>query len=94
MAKITYDVSSEDAKRNSEMRTFDTPDVGVYPARIASCDAESPENKNPRLHVVMEITKVPKGKSYPQLHEYIVFTDSSKWKLDQFLQAVGVASVT
>ncbi len=91
MAKIKFDVSGEDADRNSSRQSYELPPAGLHPAKIKTASAEEPENKNPRLHVVIEITK-PAKNNFAPIHEYITFTDASKWKLDQFLQAVGVAS--
>jgi hypothetical protein len=59
---------------------------GWYTAEIAKVAHEEPKDKNERWHVQYKI--VQEEKDYSWLHEYIVMSESSKWKLTQYLLAV------
>lgn len=93
MAKITYDVSGEDPEKNSTVKIYKTPPVGLYPAKIVSAVAENPPDKNPRIVVKVEITK-PAKNDYGRLTEYVTLTEASAWKLDQLLLATGLVTKT
>jgi SAP domain len=64
--------------------------VGMYPAKVASFEYETPGDKDPRFHLIYEITN---GK-FAQIHDYVTFGETSKWKMDQMLQALGEATDT
>lgn len=94
MAKVKFDVSGSDPER--AMRGGEPPKPGVYPVKIKEInsgfskgDDGKPDRKRPRLEVVFEIS-AGEHKGFP-LWEYLTFTEASQWKLDQFLQTVGIA---
>ena len=84
MTKIKYDVSDVDSGQD-----FDTPiPIGLYLCRIEEIgDTPSQNTGEPMLTVVLTVAKGDwKGR---KLWDYIVLNDNSKWKLRQFLEAVG-----
>lgn len=97
MAKVKYDVSGQDPEK-SKARVFVDPQPGVYLCEIVECKPGfknvdgKPDKKQPRLEVIYEVIDddvVPPQAKGARLWDYISFGESSKWKLDQFLQAVG-----
>jgi hypothetical protein len=97
MAKVKYDVSGQDPEK-SKARVFVDPQPGVYLCEIVECKPGfknvdgKPDKKQPRLEVIYEVIDddvVPPAAKGARLWDYISFGDSSKWKLDQFLLAVG-----
>lgn len=93
MPKIKYDVSGEDHDRAAS--GANAPKPGWYNARIKSCasgfakdDSGKSDKSRPRIELVYEI----RDKKYrgAQVYDYISLLEASKWKLDQFLQAVGI----
>lgn len=88
MGVIKFDVTDVDP---DEAKGRPVPRPGVYRAKIKECTHESPEGKDERLKIVVEISTGP-SKGYP-MYEYInLESEGTKWKLDQFLQALGLAS--
>lgn len=96
MAKVTFDVSGSDPDK--AVQDLEPPRPGVYKAKVEevtpgfSKDKETgkPDKTRPRLEVVYRIIG-PKHKGAP-LWDYLSFSEASQWKLDQFLQAVGIAT--
>lgn len=94
MAIVKFDVS--DSNPEDATRDFEQPTPGVYKAKVKEInpgftagDGGKPDKNKPRLEVIYEITDDKfKGS---RLWDYVSFSDASKWKLDQFLQAVGAA---
>jgi hypothetical protein len=82
IARVKYDV------RGVEGKTL-LP-AGVYNAKVASADVTKPEGKDERIELVLEVVgdKTHKG---AKLYEYInLESESAKWKLREFLEAVGL----
>jgi hypothetical protein len=98
MAKVTFDVSGSDPDKATQDQ--EPPKPGVYVAKVDaietgfSKDEETgkPDKSRPRLEVIYRIAKGP-SKGFP-LWDYLSFSEASQWKMDQFLQAVGVATKT
>lgn len=99
MAKVKFDVSGVDPEDSAGVTGEQAP-VGVYPAKIRSCEAGyakgengQPDKSRPMLIVEVSLLK-PNGKpaAYYPVRDYVSFSDAAQWKLDQFLQAVGIAS--
>lgn len=96
MGAIKFDVRSSDPNKAIK-GGGDQPPVGMYKGKVVSVVDEQPEGKDRRLHCIYEITHTSEGKKadgYVQLHDYITFAESQDWKMDQFLQAMGVATGT
>lgn len=90
MAKIKFDVSSSDAEKATANYAQPTP--GVYRIKIKALDVKKPDGKDRRIEAQYEIVQDKKFKG-ARLFDYInLESESSAWKLDQFLQAVGAAS--
>lgn len=83
MAKIKYDVKGVESRGDRPV-----PKPGVYRCKIISCVDAKPDNKDRRLEVQYEITDGD-SKGY-RLYDYIVFAESSEWKLAQFIRACGL----
>jgi hypothetical protein len=81
----------------------------MYRGKLTTCEMHykkgengRPDKTRPSLHCVYQITqKVGKGgkamkleQQYGTLHDYVSFSSDSVWKLDQFLQAMGVATAS
>ena len=91
MTAIKFDVSGSDPEKAT--RVFEDPKPGAYKAKILECKSTKPRGKDRRLEVVYEI--VDKKYKGARLYEYInLELESVQWKMDQFLQAVGVATTT
>lgn len=96
MPKITFDVSGSDPKKATQ--DLEPPKPGVYVAKVDEInpgyskdeDTGKPDKTRPRLEVIYRINK-GKYKGAP-LWDYLSFSEASQWKLDQFLQAVGIAT--
>lgn len=90
MAKLKFDVSGVDPEDAKGGGAFVPPQPGVYPAVISEIEQTKSKAGNPMLKVTSKVT----GKKYngALLFDYIVLTESAQWKLDQFLQALGVTS--
>lgn len=95
MPKITFDVSNSDPDKATQ--DVEPPKPGVYVCKVAEIntgfsknDDGKPDKERPRLEVVYRIHK-GNSKGAP-LWDYLSFSEASQWKLDQFLQAVGVAN--
>lgn len=87
MPVLKLSVTSEDIDAAQSSGGEPAP-PGFYTAEIASIEEETPENKNPRLHVIYKI--VDEAETYAGVHEYLTYGESSKWKLTQFGMAVGL----
>lgn len=95
MPKITFDVSNSDPDKATQ--DVEPPKPGVYLCKVAEInpgfskdDDGKPDKDRPRLEVVYRIHK-GNSKGAP-LWDYLSFSEAAQWKLDQFLQAVGVAN--
>jgi len=92
MTEISYDISGSDPEKAT--REFVQPKPGVYSAKIFALLPGFTDNDKarPRIEVTVELT----GKEYKgaRIFDYIGMTESSAWKLDQFLQALGIATKT
>jgi hypothetical protein len=87
--KVKFDVSGTDPSKATGTN-FEAPRPGVYNVRIDEVTNNPSKAGKPMLTIVSEITSGAfKGS---KLWDRIVLTDSSQWKLDQFLQAIGLAS--
>jgi hypothetical protein len=93
VAKIKFDLTDQDPEEASRTALTELAPKGIYPAQITKIDAEEPEGKDKRLHVVVSITKP--AMTYPPMHEYInLVSKAAAWKFDQLLQAFKLASKT
>lgn len=95
MSKIKFDVSGSDPSK--AIQDSEPPKPGVYRCKVdeinsgfAKGDDGKPDKSRPRLEVIYRIT-VGKSKGAP-LWDYVSFSEAAQWKLDQFLQAMGVAT--
>lgn len=92
MAKIKYDVSDVDP---NESGGGEQPKPGVYTAQLSECNhrvaGEDKKGEDDDLEVVVRI--VGDDTVYSPLWDYVGLNKKTKWKLDQFLRAVGVAGV-
>jgi len=96
MGIVKFDVSGSDPDRATQ--SFEPPKPGVYRAKVAelnsgfakSRETGKPDPKRPRLEVVYHLLDDP-YKNAP-LWDYLSFSEEAQWKMDQFLQAVGIAS--
>lgn len=101
MPKVKFDVTGQNADDSVRGRAKQ-PKPGVYMAKVVEVkpgyakdrDTGEEDRDRPRIQVVVEILKRGKGKAFAgaRLWDYISMTEASEWKLDQFLQAMGVAS--
>lgn len=95
MARIKFDVSGSDPDKAAG-GSFEQPKPGVYKFKVHEIvlgykkdDNGKPDKSQPRLEVTAEcLDKRYKG---ARLYDYIGFTESVQWKMDQFLQAFGIA---
>lgn len=104
MAKIKFDVSSEEFGSAKELAA--QPKPGVYRAKVHEInsgyskkkDGSGVDKNRPRLEVIYEITE--KGAMSPdgenatgaRIWDYVSFSDAAAWKLASFLEAFGVAT--
>lgn len=93
MPVIKFDVSGSDPEKARS--GGEPPKPGIYVAKVVELKVgnkkgEAPTDENKRLEIRADIA-IGKHKGYP-LYDYIKFDEPSQWKMDQFLQAVGVAS--
>lgn len=91
MVKIKYDVSDSDPDR-AAAGPRDLAPVGIHTAKLIECNYREPgkdkaEGKDPDLECVYEFED-----NYAPVWDYVGLGERAKWKLDQFLQAMGVAS--
>lgn len=87
--KVKFDVSGTDPSKATGTN-FEAPRPGVYNVRIDEITNNPSKAGKPMLTIVSEITSGSfKGS---KLWDRIVLTEASQWKLDQFLQAIGLAS--
>jgi hypothetical protein len=81
---IEYDVSGVEDSGGGGVQ----PKQGVYPAEIVVCEQRdtradgSPAND---IHIALKL-----GADYAWVHSYIGLSDSSDWKLKEFINAVGL----
>jgi len=94
--KIKYDVSGVDPA-DSVGGSFEDPKPGVYKCKVKSIthgfskgDDGKPDKSRARLEVVYELLEPPYKGS--RLWDYLSFSEAAQWRLDQFLQAVGVTN--
>ena len=95
---IKFDVSGQDPSESSS-NFAEPPQPGVYHVKLVEVKPGYPRNdenrERPRLEIVAEVCKAKGAKSKhngARLWDYIGFAENQAWKLDQFLQAVGVAT--
>lgn len=102
MTGIRYDLSDVDPDESTAVRSFDSPQPGMYVATILEITKKpSKSGGGPILEVKFEITDADKSKNkqfagshlwwYAMLPGHDSWDDTA-WKLDQFLQALGVAT--
>jgi len=91
---IKFDVSGSDPERATS--GGEPPKPGIYVATIKELKEGIKKgevgDEFKRLEVVYEIAKGT-HKGYP-LFDYLAYSEAAQWKLDQFLQAIAVASTT
>lgn len=92
---LKFDLRDVDPNEN---KSYEAAKPGVYQAKCIECKVDFPKgaggkpdkNKDPMVLIVTEITKPEKR--YARLYDRISMGASSKWKLDQMLQALGIAT--
>lgn len=96
MTTVKFDVRSSDPDK--AISGGEQPPPGLYKAKIkelktgyAKGDDGEPDKTRPRLEVVYELVG-KKNANFVNLYDYLSFSEAAQWRLDQFLQAVGVAS--
>lgn len=108
MPKVTFDVSGSDP--DEATRAPEPPRPGIYKARLVECtpgfkkgDNGKPDKTRPRLEVAYQIVAhLPKDEPPDEKHEavgawvrdYLTFDESTQRRMDQFLQAFGLATKT
>lgn len=103
MTRIKYDLSEQDPDASVQVQTRESPKPGMYVAtinEIKARDAQGDPDK-PMLEVILEISDADKKANkkyagarlwwYVMLPDHPSFADTA-WKLDQLLQATGVAT--
>lgn len=97
MAKIKFDVSASDPEDSKGRGDIEQAPKGVYLAKFieiaqhfAKDDSGKPDKSRPSLKVVVQ--PYEGKKTYGYVYAYISLGESSLWRLDQFLQALGLAS--
>jgi hypothetical protein len=102
MPMIKFDVSDQDPDESTSAP--EPPPPGLYKAKILSAVAGyktgedgKPDKSAPRVEVTYEVieTADTKNKEYKgggRVWDYVTFYDTTKRRLDQFLQAVGIAT--
>jgi hypothetical protein len=87
---IPYDVRGVESTGGD----FELPPVGLYRVKIVSAVYEEPQDKDPRTHVIFQITHDAKGKkikaNYSPIHRYYTYGENAIGFWRQFLEAVGV----
>lgn len=102
MPMIKFDVSDQDPDESTSAP--EPPPPGLYKAKILSAipgyktgEDGKPDKSAPRIEVTYEVieTADSKNKDYKgggRVWDYVTFYETTKRRLDQFLQAVGVAT--
>lgn len=90
--KVKFDVSGSDPK-DAFKGGAEPPKPGVYKGKIVDCKvgAKQGDPDAKRLEVTIEIIDDKKYKG-ARLYDYIAFSEASQWKMDQFLQVLGITS--
>ena len=95
---IKFDVSGQDPSESAS-NFAEPPQPGVYMVKIIEAKPGYPRNdearEKPRLEIVAEVIKAKGDKKKhngARLYDYIGFAENQLWKLDQFLQAMGLAT--
>lgn len=102
MTAIKYDLSGQDPDESVKVATRESPQPGMYVCTILELNQkEAKSGAGPQLEVVLEVTDADKAKNKvfagSRLWSYVMLPghdswDVTAWKLDQLLQALGVAS--
>lgn len=90
MPKIKYDITGSDPEK--AIKGFELPKPGVYLCKIDEVGDKPSKGGNPMLTLTYKIVKGD-HKNFT-VNDYVVLTEAASWKLDQVLQAVGIASKT
>lgn len=91
MAVIKFDVSNSDPKK-ALSGGGQQPKPGTYKVKIIQCKLghQRDNEDNKRLEIIAEVLdKAYKG---ARLYDYIGFDEAQEWKMDQFLQVLGIAN--
>jgi hypothetical protein len=93
VSEIKYDVTGVDHEK-SRARTGEPPKPGVYRCKIRELNPGfskgedgKPDRSRPRIEVIAEVIDERYQGAY--LYSYLTYDENSKWKFDQFLQAMG-----
>lgn len=96
---LDFDVSGVDHEVREPSGDFVTPKVGLYVLKIRSAEQQLSKAGNPQIVLTYGIALERTDKdapwtepeaNYGQLWDYVGLTPNTKWKLDQFLQAIGI----
>lgn len=99
---IKYDVSGADHDANaSGGGDFVQAPKGVYIAELVEAnlgyskdDDGKPDKNRPRIECIYQIVAESDGSKpaaqYSRIWDYVSFSDAAEWKLDMFLQSVGI----
>jgi hypothetical protein len=88
--KLKFDVSGSDPDKATGAN-FEPAKPGVYQCRIEETTVSNTKKGDQMITVTYEIV-TPGSEKGKKLWDRIVLTDAAKWKLDQFLQALGLAT--
>jgi len=91
MPVVKYDVSGSDPADASTRKEYPKPRPGIYTARVRSIIVEDPPDKDRRIVAELEITDGDFKGWYRKVYINLV-SEAAVWKLDQFLQAFGIAT--
>ncbi len=81
MAKFTFQTGDPAAS------AFSVP-AGTYSLKVIDAIADISKAGNEQIKIKLRVIK-PDGNEGPALFDYLGFSDSVKWKMDQFVAACG-----
>lgn len=70
-----------------ENKSFTVP-PGEYTLRVVEAEEDTSKNGNDMIKLTLVVVK-DNGKDGPRLFDYLVFSESSFWKIDTFLKSAG-----
>lgn len=70
-----------------DSQSFTVP-AGEYKLRVIEADEDTSKSGNDMIKLKLRIVKSD-GRDGPAMFDYLVFSDSSFWKIDAFLKAAG-----
>lgn len=86
---LKYNTKGEDHGKNSAGGWTEPRNNQTLVCKLVKLEEAESSNKNQMLKVVAEVVEDGPHKGF-RGYDNVMFMDSTKWKVDQFLQAVGV----